>query len=173
MTESITGHDEVEDDESALQYTKTCDQEDQTQNTNSSGNNMVNVGNRAMANTVENKNQESNSGEDLIDFTINLTKYSNKNQNDESKSGGPAPVERTDWLEQYAEMTYSDQQDKSINNKEPAIVFSPPNPKNQNHQNSNSLSPNNDLYNIENCFPQIGAGTRNEREIKNESDVMD
>ena len=86
----------------------------------------MNLDSKIKNNAVENKNQESNSGEDLIDFTINLTKYSNKNQNDVSKSGILAPVERTDWLEQYAEMTYSDQYDKSINSKEQIIIFNPP-----------------------------------------------
>jgi len=65
------------------------------------------------------------------------------------------PAERTDWLEQYAEMTYSDQQDKTINNKEPTIVFSPPTNL-HNNQNSNSISSANELYNIEVISPPRG-----------------
>ena len=66
-----------------------------------------------------------------MDFTINLTKYSNKNQVDESKSGYLPAGERTDWLEQVADMTYSDPYDKSMSKTEKTIMFYPPiNPNN-------------------------------------------
>ena len=105
--------------------------------------------------------------EDLVDFTINLTKYSNKNQVDESKSGYLPPVERTDWLEQYAEMTYSDQQEGSSIGKDQTILFFPPGNAHLLNRDSNSLS------SVEVISPERGLAIQNELGNKHRNEEIE